>query len=273
MPSRFPYQSALVTGASSGIGAGLCRRLAAEGVGRIAVVARRQDRLEALAQELSCEVTPVVADLETDAGLRAVMEAVPEVDLLVNNAGFGHFGRFAEADPERQARMVALNCQAPVRLTGHYLPPMVRRGHGAVLTVSSSQAFQPVPYMSTYAASKAFLLHWSEGLREELRGTSVRMVTMCPGATPTEFNGVSGVPEANLRVMALVSSRMDDVLDRCIDQLRHDRALSVPGFGNRALTALGSLFPRALTRRVVALVLQGSARRQVPEPAIQRPAE
>ena len=181
----------VVTGASSGLGAELSRQLAALGHDLV-VVARRQDRLEALAEELRRQhgvtvlVTP--ADLSKAAPRKRLVEALRASEKTVvglcNNAGFGTFGRVLELDPRREAEMVALNVTAVHELTLAFVPAMVQRRAGAILNVASLAAFQPLPDMATYAATKAFVQSFSEALHAELAGTGVSCTTLCPGPSP-----------------------------------------------------------------------------------------
>ncbi len=187
--------SALVTGASAGLGWAYAMSLAERGHPLI-VVARRADRLEALAQlvhdRFAVTTTTVVADLATKKGralCRAAVDAArPALEVAVVNAGFGSRGPLAELDREREVAMVQLNCVAVTDLVAHVVPGMVGRGRGDVVVVSSAAAFQPVPFMATYAATKAFELHLVESLAGELAGTGVRVVAVCPGPTRTEFS-------------------------------------------------------------------------------------
>ena len=194
---------ALVTGASSGIGASFARRLAAAGF-ELVLVARRGDRLERAAEELGREhgvaADPVVADL-TDPDDRRRVEGIlagePAFDLLVNNAGFGRYGRFDEVDAETIEAMVAINVLAATSLARAALPGMVARGSGAIVNVASMLAFtssippSPLPLRATYAASKAFVIALSELLAGELAGTGVRVQALCPGIVRTEFDSIA----------------------------------------------------------------------------------
>lgn len=188
-----------MTGASSGLGDVYARSLAARGHDLV-VVARRAERLEALAEWARAThgvaTTCVVADLASEEGLaaaRAAIDALPVApEVLVLNAGFGSRGRLWTLDRARESEMVRLNCVAVVDLAVHALPGMVAAGRGALVVVSSAAAWQPVPYMATYAATKAFELHWTEALAQELRGTGVRAVAVCPGPTRTEFTLSAG---------------------------------------------------------------------------------
>lgn len=250
-----PYAHALVTGASSGIGAALARRLSAEGISRILLVARRRDRLDALAAELpGAEV--LEADLATDVGVERAMAALDGVDLLVNNAGVGQYGAFAGADPDRLEAILRLNCLAPLRLTRRALGGMVERGRGAVINISSGMAFQPAPYLATYAASKAFTLSWSEALYEELRDQGVHVLTVCPGVTPTEFDQVAGVPLGSLWVTRLMRSSVDQVVDETVQALVRRDSTVVNGMSHALLQSMGALSPRWVKRGLFAAFLK-----------------
>lgn len=190
---------AVITGASSGIGLAFARNLARRGH-HLVLVARRRDRLERIAawarETHGVGTTVVVADLCTEEGLAMTREAVsglgcaPTVAVL--NAGFGSRGAIAGLDRAREADMVRLNCTAVVDLAAHVVPAMVGAGRGAVVVVSSAAAWQPIPNMATYAATKAFGLHFAEALARELDGTGVRAVAVCPGPTRTEFTTGAG---------------------------------------------------------------------------------
>lgn len=186
--------TALVTGASSGIGAEFARQLSDRGHDLV-LVARRADRLHALADALPGEPVVVAHDLAGDAaGLHSKVSGQGiDVDLLVNNAGFGTYGRFAEIEEGRDAEQVRLNCEAVVILTRAFLPAMLERRSGGVIVVASTAGMQPIPYEATYAASKAFALSFTEALSEELRGSGVRAMAVNPGPVPTEWQGVAGV--------------------------------------------------------------------------------
>ena len=261
------YRKVVITGASAGIGEALARRLATSGITELVLVARRLDRLQAIQTDLTQAGGPSVrcvsADLSTEAGIEALIQAVPETDLLINNAGFGAFGPFQRVAADRQGDMIAVNCTAPVALAHHYLAGMINRGSGAVLNIASGQSFGAMPYMSTYAATKAFLLTWAEGVRAELKGTGVRMVTVCPGAIATEFNQAAAIP-SGLGAISLVSESIDGLVHACMGAIASNRGITIPGVRNWIAVTLGRLTPRALSCWVLALVLRRSAEQAEP---------
>jgi hypothetical protein len=199
---------ALITGASAGIGWELARLLAAHGA-HLVLSARRKDRLEQLADELAGEhgarVEICVADLGQPAAPDEIFAFTEEkgicVGLLVNNAGFGAYGEFHKIPLARQLEMIQVNISAVVHLTHLYLPQMIARRRGDILIVASTAAFQAVPYISAYAATKAFDLLFAEGLAEEMRPYGIRVCALCPGSTRTEFHQVAGQPERLVRVV------------------------------------------------------------------------
>ncbi|MEZ6187246.1 MAG: SDR family oxidoreductase [Planctomycetota bacterium] len=217
--------TALVTGASSGIGAAVARRLGAEGY-RVVLVARRLERLEALARELP-DARALAVDLLADDAAAQLLAAEPTLDVLVNNAGAGRFGPALEIPAEDQAREVRLNCEALTRLTLAYLPGMVARGSGVIVNLASIAGFQPVPYFATYGATKAYVLSLSLALDEELRGKGVRVVAVCPGPVPTEFQGVAGSPDAHETPRIALRSA-EDVAERCLEAIRRPRRVVIP---------------------------------------------
>jgi len=192
-------QTALITGASAGLGRDFSHLFAADGYDVI-LVARRRDRLDELARELSSAhgitATVIAADLAQPGAARRIHDDVHTrglaVDFLVNNAGFGGTGAFAEAEEDRDLRMVQVNVTALVELTRLFLPEMTARGSGRVLNIGSTAGFQPGPFMATYYASKAFVNSFTEALAYELAGTGVTATLSCPGATETEFAGHAG---------------------------------------------------------------------------------
>jgi short-subunit dehydrogenase len=190
---------ALVTGASSGIGEEFARALSARGY-EVVLVARRADRLERLASDLPGKAHVVACDLSSEAAElpKRVADLGLTVDLLVNNAGFGTSGRFLEIDPKTDADQVRVNCEAVVTLTHAFVPGMVERGRGGVITVASTAGMQPLPYEAVYSASKAFARTFSDALHTELRGTGVKVLAVHPGPVPTEWQQAAGYPEGHL---------------------------------------------------------------------------
>lgn len=245
---------ALVTGASSGIGAAYARALAKRGH-LVFLVARRRDRLEALQRELGGEDAAVVlaADLAAPPGVAGVLEALRSrgiaLDLLVNSAGLGHTAPFHEQPLDRVRAMIDVNVKALVELTRGVLPGMVERRAGAIVNVASNAAFQPVPYLSVYAASKAFVLSFTEALANELRGTGVRVQALCPGITATEFLDVAET-HSGLLVTRMPMLTSEDVVAASLRGLETGKLRVVAGFANRVLGALVPFTPGALTRAV-----------------------
>jgi hypothetical protein len=244
---------ALVTGASSGIGEAFARALARRGR-RLVLVARRADRLSALGRELGGgEKADVIAlDLgRPDAGATLAAEVARrgvEVDLLVNNAGAGLTGRFHELPLDRLLAMVDLNARAVVELTRRFLPGMIERRSGGVINVVSTSAFQPVPFFAVYAASKAFVLSFTESLAGELPGTGVVVQALCPGLTESEFHHVAGTDRVPFtRTPAM---RAEDVAERSLDALAKGRLRVIPGWRDRMLLRAQAVVPRAVVRRV-----------------------
>lgn len=224
--------TALITGASSGIGDQFARQLARRGY-ELILVARRKDRLEQLAEQVPTTAHVIECDLAFEAEELAgrVEKLGADVDLLVNNAGFGLRGRFLELDAVREAEMVRVNCEAVVRLTHAFVPGMVERGRGGVITVASTAGMQPLPYETTYAASKAFAISFMEALSMELRGTGVRALVVNPGPVKTEWQAVAGYDENTRTIPGMISA------EQCVaDALRaYDR-------GKRSMIP-GRLFP------------------------------
>jgi short-subunit dehydrogenase len=194
-------ETALITGASAGIGEEFARQLAGRSYDLV-LVARRKDRLEQLAEQVPTTAHVVECDLGSDASkLPGEVEKLGvDVDLLVNNAGFGLRGNFLDFDAEREAEMVRLNCEAVVTLTHAFLPGMVERRRGGIITVASTAGMQPLPYETTYGATKAFAISFMEALSMELRGTGVRALVVNPGPVKTEWQAIAGYDE-NTRVM------------------------------------------------------------------------
>ena len=247
--------TAVVTGASSGIGAALARRIARDGH-PLVLVARRRDRLEALAADLPVPTHLIVQDLaDADAGERVAGEIEARGSapgILVNNAGAGHLTTFAEAPGDRQVNMVDLNVRAVVDLTHRLLPAMLERGRGGVINVASTAAFQPGPGMAVYYASKSFVLSFSEALWEETRPKGVTVTALCPGPTATEFGAISGMANSRIfRQAHQVSASAEDVADRGWRGFLNGRRVVVPGLANKVTAASTHLLPRRLLLPVI----------------------
>lgn len=247
-------ERALITGASSGIGLAFARALKARGE-RLVLVARRRDRLDALAAELGEDPAAVlVADLaEPDAAQRVAAEVAArglEIRLLINNAGVGHTARFHEQAGDRIASMLNVNVRAVVDMTRAFLPAMVARGRGQILNVASNAAFQPVPFLTVYAATKAFVLSFSEGLSTELKGTGVAVLAVCPGLTQTEFLEVAETHTQGLLVDRLPAMTAQGVVREALQGLDRGAVRVIPGLSNRALATVQGFLPRSWVRGV-----------------------
>jgi len=256
--ARWKGKWALVTGASAGIGTALAEQLAAGGA-NLVLTARRVDRLQKLAAELtsrhgiSAEV--FAADLtraEAPAAVHAFTEGKRiEIELLINNAGFGAFGYTHEIEESRLMDMVHVNCGAVVRLTRSYLPRMVTRRSGDILIVASTAAFQPVPFIAAYAATKAFDLIFAEGLAEEVRGFGVRVCALCPGSTSTEFQQVAHQPDRAFRF----AETADKVARVGLESLAQGKSSVISGGRNRWMVFGERFAPRAFVARMAAKVM------------------
>lgn len=252
-----PPGLAVITGASSGIGRAFARHYAREGH-PLLLVARREGRLRDLSVELASrhgvEVGFAVADLATAEGRRTVREAVDAVralEIVVLNAGFGGVGTVAELPRERQADMVAVNCEAVVDLAVHVLPRLLEQRNGTIVVVSSAAAWQPIPHTATYAATKAFGLHFAEALANELRGTGVRCIATCPGPTGTEFGQVAGGVSSPPWTP---SHSPEQVVRETVRALDRGRVRVATGVVARVTTVLASVLPRRLVVAVAGMI-------------------
>jgi short-subunit dehydrogenase len=255
LPTPRENTTALVTGASSGIGAEIARELARRGHG-LTLVARREDRLKALAGELaqahSIRVEVMAADL-TDADSRGELPVLLEarglsVDILVNNAGFTTMGPVYRADRSAELALVRTNVEAVVDLCTLFVPGMVTRHRGAVLNTASTAAFQPLPGQAGYGASKAFVLSYGRALGAELRGTAVSVTTLCPGPVETGFAEAAGMTdqEAAESLPKIMWIPAVDVARAAVEGLAVGRSVVIPGAANRAAAGLAHLTPKAL---------------------------
>jgi len=255
--------TALITGASSGIGEALAREFARQNYDLI-ITARRGDRLASLASELAELVTVdcVICDLGAANGSAELIKAVEalgkDVDILVNNAGIAHSNDFHSSSVQQVEQLVGLNITALTNLTHHYIGSMVKRGAGKILNVASVAAFQPVPSMAVYAASKAFVLSLTESLSEELRGTGVTITALCPGLTKTELVEdlmAQDVPE-------FMMSSTKDVAREGYNALMANEVIRIPGVANQAAVTWAQHQPRWLVRGVGGLFSRFKPTRQ-----------
>ena len=252
LPAPSEEGTALVTGASSGIGEAIARELASRGYA-LTLVARREDRLKALAEELSEDgvtAETATADLGAPGQRERLATALDKtgrsVDILVNNAGFGAHGEFTRVERERLTEMVRVNCEAVVDLTGYFLPGMVERGEGAVINVASVASFQPLPGSATYAATKAFVLSLSEAVRTEVQNRGVTVTAVCPGPVRTEFPEAAGMGAVEDRTPGIVWMSAEDVARDAVDGAARGKRVVVPGTLNRLQSLAGQHSPRSV---------------------------
>lgn len=247
-------KATLITGASSGIGEAFARKLAAAGE-NLVLVARSADRLVEICNELGRQHNMVAQHIPLDLGQRDAPRELfeetnrrgVEVDTLINNAGFGSFGDFTTLSYERELQMIDLNITALVALTHLYLQPMRERRRGAIINVASVAGFQPVPYMTTYAATKAFVLSFSEALWEENRGHNIKVMALCPGTTETNFFAAA---QNGKRPPLRVVQTPEQVVDVALKGLQAGKASVVSGWNNVLLTGLEKFVPRSLVLRL-----------------------
>ena len=245
---------ALVTGASAGLGVEFARQLAKRGH-RLVLAARRGDRIEALAKELG-NTRAVSIDLSKSGAAGKLMADVhaagEQVDLLVNNAGFGLIGRFAELDAVRQRQMIDLNVGTLTDLCRIAAPEMVARRSGGILNVASTAAFQPGPKMAVYFATKAFVLSLSEALHEELKPHGVRVTCLCPGPTRTEFGEVAGFGGNGMFDRVAMNAR--EVVEAGLNGFDKNHAVVVPGWINKTVAASTRFAPRPVVRKIAGAI-------------------
>lgn len=251
-------KTALITGASTGIGSVFARRLAAEGA-RLILVARSQDKLDALAGELrgqGTEVTVLAMDLSLPDSAKELQLATDalglKVDILVNNAGFGTHGHVLHADADRYGEQIQLNCSTLVGTSTRYLPGMVERGAGAIINIASTAAFQPIPHMAVYGATKAFVLSFTQALWAETQGTGVKVLAVCPGATDTPFFEIAGESAAagNMRTP-------EQVVDTAMSAIRGNKPSVVDGRLNSFVARVAvKLLPEKLVIAVAGRVMR-----------------
>lgn len=254
IPSSLP---ALVTGASSGLGSEFAAQLAERGHD-VTLVARRTDRLRTLARELEkrhgTAITPVTADLETSRGRdrAAALLADGRAWILVNNAGFGSRGSLADLPLDRERAQVLVNVVALHHLAGAALPGQVAAGQGGILNVASTAAFQPLPGMATYSATKAFVLTFTEALAVEARGTGVRVTCLCPGPVRTEFHAVAGTGR---EIQIAPTLEPADCVRAALRAFDRNQTICIPGAINALIAASARLAPRSATRHIAGRIL------------------
>ncbi len=252
---------AVVTGASSGLGRGIAARLAARGM-FLVLTGRNEARLDEAAHQIRraaprVTVETVSADLSTQSGVSALLDHIGDrkIEVLVNNAGFGSYGPFTEADPDREADEVAVDVSAVITLARAFLPGMLARGSGGILNVASTIAFQPAPYQAVYGASKAFVLSFSQALWAEARAGGVAVTALCPGPTRTGFVDALGVGVGHTAIYRRLADP-EPVIEAGLRALDKGRAVVIPGMRNNVVAASGRFMPREWLTRVSARLLR-----------------
>ena len=252
--------TALITGASSGIGEVFARKLAARGR-NVLLVARSEDKLITLCNELgrsnSIRAQYVALDLSEPEAAKTLFDEAAQrgltVDMLINNAGFGSMGEFGTLDLERELNMIDLNIKSLVELTHRFLQPMLERKQGTIINVASTASFQAVPFMATYAATKAFVLSFSEALWEENRAYGIKVMALCPGVTETNFFEAA----RGHKPPARVSQTPEEVVDTALRGLARGRSHIISGWTNFLMTQSERLAPRSLITRVAGRMMRG----------------
>ncbi len=264
MAKEWAGKWALVTGASAGIGVALATQLASEGT-HLVLTARRKDRLDDLAQKLrtayGIRTEVFAADLAQPAAPRQIYDFTKqrqiEIDLLINNAGFGQYGELQEVETQRLLNMVQVNCLAVVHLTRLYLTDMVARRRGDVLILASTASFQAVPYISTYAATKAFDLLFAEGLAEEMKPHGIRVCALCPGSTDSEFHAVAGQEEFGSKTRETA----EKVARTGLQALADGKSYVISGLGNYLGAQSQRLVPRRMVTSIAAKMFRPDKRK------------
>jgi len=246
-------KTTLITGASSGIGEAFARRLAARGE-NVLLVARSEDKLASMCNELgranSVNAQYVALDLtEENAAAKLFKETERrdvQVEMLINNAGFGSMGDFTTQDLERELSMIDLNIKSLVALTYYYIKPMRERKSGTIINVASTAAFQGVPFMTTYAATKAFVLSFSEALFDENRSFGIHVMALCPGVTETNFFAAANSERPPMRA----AQTPDQVVDTALRGLKHGKSHIISGWTNYLMAESERLVPRSVVARI-----------------------
>ena len=259
----------LITGASSGIGEAFARKLAAQKHNLI-LVARSEDKLSALRDELmdKHEITAhyVAIDLNDYQADRRLFKETEnqglEVDWLINNAGFGSMGDFANLELENELNMIGLNVMALVALTHRYLEGMRRRKSGTIINVSSTASFQPIPFMATYGATKAFVSSFSEAIAEENRPHGIKVLSLCPGTTETNFFEASGIKDP-VKIKGMQTS--EEVVEAALKALKRGKLSVVSGWINYFVTAVGSHAPNSMVTKTIGGMLRSKVEKEYKE--------
>lgn len=262
MAYSYTGKTALITGASSGIGEEFADQLAKRGMNLI-LVARSQDKLKAIADRITdstdVSVKVLCADLTDPDAARGLADRVRsaglQVDLLINNAGFGTHGPFAKQSPDQERNEVLLNALAPLEAIHAFLPGMRERGHGAVINVASSAGFQPTPFMSVYGATKAFLLHLSEGLWAEFKDQGIQFTVLCPGPVETNFFEASGSPTLKKAVKNSPMMSSQRCVREALKGFEAGKPVVVPGMSVKLMTQGSRFMPRSWMAAASAKVL------------------
>ena len=264
MAKEWAGKWALVTGASAGIGMALATQLASEGT-HLVLTARRQARLDSLAEKLisvhRIRIEVFATDLAQPAAPQQIYDYTRqkqiEIDLLINNAGFGQYGELPTVETQRLLDMVQVNCVAVVHLTRLFLTDMVARKRGDVLILASTASFQAVPYISTYAATKAFDLLFAEGLAEEMRPHGIRVCALCPGSTESEFHAVAGQEE-----FSRAPETAEKVARTGLRALAEGKSYVISGFGNYLGVQSQRVVPRPMVARIAANLFRPDKRKK-----------
>lgn len=263
--SPFAGQRVLITGASAGIGKAFAVALATRGA-KVVLAARNAERLEELAKELrqthGADVAVAACDLEQPGAASRLAEDLTarqlDVDILVNNAGFGSAGRFQRQAASHIASMTQLNCVALAELTHALLPAMIAKGRGGIINVGSVSAFVPTPFMAIYGGTKAYVLSFTAALAEELRGSPLRILAVCPGPVPTEFQRRAGYTALDVSNPSTLTA--ESVVEQALRAYERRQLICVPGVINRVQTALSGLLPIAWIAAISARVLRSRGR-------------
>lgn len=265
-PRTLSGRTALITGASGGIGAEIARDLATRGA-RVVLTARSRDKLEALAAELraavGAEAVVIPSDLGSDDGVTALVAAIEasglQIDILVNNAGLGAWGPFETMGWEAAAHLIDLDVKALVRLTAHFLPAMKERGAGHIMNISSFMAFVSCPNFALYGAAKAFVRNFTEALDVELRGTGVRAIAVCPGGTRTGFSAAAGQELNSLGERSLMTA--EAVAKKSVRKMLAGRRTYIPGMVNVVTRYALAVVPRTFRPGLMGRIMAAGVKR------------